>query len=229
MFKIKEKKMTTEIRTINVSKSNVDTANSRWNWLYKLSSAAALGAGILFLVAIIDLILAVFQPGTIKGWLSLFQNNWLVVIFKLHAGFNGIHSSLLYQLNLLDIIILAFIATMYIGLYRSLRGTSKTWSIIAIAQPFLAILLFIVTKTAGRCGVMGAGLVISVVMLRSQLYNKLFAYMGILSAILLLSGDFGVSMAPSNILAILTGIGYVLMITWFFLVARRLFQLGLGK
>jgi hypothetical protein len=207
----------------------VDPANSRWNWPYKLSSAAALSAGILFLVAIIDLILTVLQPGAINGWLSLIQNNWLVVIYKLHAGFNGVHSSLLYQQNLLDMIILALVATMYIGLYRSLRGTSKTWSFIAMAQPFLAILLFIVTKTAGRSGVMGAALVISVVMLRSQLYNKLIAYIGILSAILLLSGDFGVSLAPSNILAILTGTGYVLMMTWFFLVARRLYQLGLGN
>jgi hypothetical protein len=226
MFKIKEKKMTTEIRTINVEKSNVDTANSRWNWLYKLSSAAALGAGILFLVAIIDLILAVFQPGAKIGGVSLFQNNWLIVIFKLHAGFSGVHIDLLHALNYLDIAILAIVSTVYLGLYAALRRTSQIWSIIAVIQPFLGIVLFITTKNAGRSGIMGAALVISVVMLRSNIFNKVTAYMGILASVLLLVGDFSAgAIPPLAIIATLFGIGYVCLIIWFFRVARRLFQL----
>ena len=118
--------MSSEARTIHIGKSNVASAHSLRNLIYKFSSMAALIAGILFVTAIIDLILTVLQPGTINGWLSLFQTNWLVVIFKLHAGFNGIHSSLLYQLNLLDIAILALVSILYIGLYLALRGASKT-------------------------------------------------------------------------------------------------------
>lgn len=220
--------MISKIKTIHTSESKVVTTNSNGNWVYKFSSAAALSVGILLLTAVIDLILTVLQPGIKNGWLSLFQNNWLVIIFKLHAGFNGIQSNLLYRVNLLDVAILALVGIIYIGLYIALRGTSKTWSIIAMAQPFLGVLLFITTKTAGRSGVMGATLVISIVMLRSNLFNKRIAYSGMLSGILLLAGDLGAGTAPSNTLAILTGIGYILLTTWFFLVARRLFQLGLG-
>ena len=203
-----------------------ETAGSRWNWLYKAGGTAALITGVLFLIAIIDLINTGFQPGTINGWLSLFQNNWLIVIFKLHAGFNGVQPDLLYVLNLLDIVIMALVGTMYLGLYAALRRTSKVWSIIALVQPFLGIVIFIATKTAGRSGVMGAGLVISFVMLRSSIFGKETAYMGILASALLLVGDFSVSITHSNIVAILTGIGYMLLTTWFFLVGRRLFRLG---
>ncbi len=92
--------MTAEINTISMDESNVETADSRWRWLYKIGGAAALIAGVLFLIAVIDLIITGLQPGTTKGWLSLFQNNWLVVLFKLHTGFNGVQSDLLYVLNL---------------------------------------------------------------------------------------------------------------------------------
>lgn len=219
--------MTAKIKTISMMKPEVESEYSYRNSFYKISGVAALTAGGLFLVAVIDLILTVLQPGASNGWLSLFQNNWLVVIIKLHAGFTGIQSKLLYQRNLVDIIILALIATMFLGLYIALKRNSKTLSFIALAQPILGILLFIATKNAGRSGVMGAELVISIVMLRSALFHKWIAYLGMLSAILLLAGDLGVNMAPSIILAILTGLGYTLLVVWLFLVAGRLFQLGL--
>jgi hypothetical protein len=73
---------------------------------------------------------------------------------------------------------------------------------------------------------MGAGLIISLVMLRNNIFNKVIAYMGILASLLLLAGDFSVGIPNSNIIAALFGIGYVLMMTWFFLVGWRLLQLG---
>jgi hypothetical protein len=208
--------------------SKVKTANSRWNWLYQFSGAAGMSVGIVLLFAVIDFVRTGLQPGIRNDWLSLFQNNWLVVIFKLHAGFNGIQPNLMYQMNLLDIAILALVGTTYTGLYAALRRTSKVWSLVALAQPFVGILLFMTTKTAGRSGVMGAGLVISIVMLRSQLFNTRLVSIGILSGALLLAGDLTASLAPSLFLAVLTGIGYVLLVIWFFLIAHGLFQLGSG-
>ena len=70
--------------------TDAETADSSWNWLYKVSSAAALIAGVLVLIAGIDLITTGLQPSTINGWLSLFGNNWLVLLCKLHAGVNGV-------------------------------------------------------------------------------------------------------------------------------------------
>jgi hypothetical protein len=208
---------------------NAETAESRWNWLYQVSGAASLILGVLFLIAMTSLFAAGLQPGTINGWLSPFQNNWLVVLFKLNAGFDGVQFDLLYGLNPLDIAIMALVATTYLGLYAALRRTSRIWSIIAAVMPFLGIVVFIATRIAGRSGMMGAGLVISFVMLRSNIFGKVTAFVGILSSVLLLAGDFGTTgNSPSTIVAVLIGIGYVLLMTWFFLIARRLLQLGQG-
>ena len=208
---------------------NAETAESRWNWLYQVSGAASLILGVLFLIAMMGLFTAGPQPSTINGWLSPFQNNWLVVLFKLNAGFDGVQFDLLYGLNPLDIAITALVATTYLGLYAALRRTSRIWSIIAAVMPFLGIVVFIATRIAGRSGVMGAGLVISFVMLRSNIFGKVIAFVGILASVLLLAGDFGTTEnSASTIVAVLIGIGYVLLMTWFFLIARRLFQLGQG-
>jgi len=74
---------------------------------------------------------------------------------------------------------------------------------------------------------MGAGLVISLVMLRSDIFGKGIAFAGILASVLLLVGDLGTAAnSHSSIIAVLISIGYVLLMIWFFLIARRLFQLG---
>jgi hypothetical protein len=186
---------------------------------------------MLFLIAMMSLITAGPGPGAINGWLSLFQNNWLVVLYKLNAGFDGVQFDLLYGLNPLDITIMALVATVYLGLCAALWRTSRIWSIIAAVMPFLGIGVFMATRIAGRSGVMGAGLVISFVMLQSRgrVFSKVIAFVGILASVLLLAGDVGTSAnSHSNLIAILIGIGYVLLMTWFFLIGRRLFQLGQG-
>ncbi len=207
-----------------MSRANTETAAPWWNWLYPVSGLAALALGVLFLLGMMGLVAA--GPGPITSWLSSFQNNWLVVLFKLNAGFEGVQFDLLYGLNPLDITILSLVATMYLGLYAALKPTSRVWSTIAAVMPFLGIALFVATKIAGRSGVMGAGLVISCVMLRSNLFGKVIACVGILASVFLLAGDFGTAPnSHSDIIAILIGIGYVFLMTWFFLVGQRLFQL----
>jgi len=207
--------------------TDTKTAGSRWNWLYKISGLAALIVGVLFVIGMMSLIIAGLRPGAITGWLSLVQNNWLIVLFKLNAGFEGVQFNQLHGLNPLDIAILALVATMHLGLYVTLRRTSRVWSMIAAVMPFLGILLFIATKIAGRSGVMGAGLIISLVMLRSNIFGKAIAIVGILGSVLLLAGDFGTAAeSHSNLVAALVGIGYVLLMMWCFLIGRRLFQLS---
>lgn len=207
--------------------ANAEAAESRWNWLFKVSGLASLILGVIFLIGMVSLITAGLRPGTITGWLSLFQNNWLVVLFKLNAGFDGVQFDLLYGLNPLDIAIMSLAATMNLGLYAALRRTSRVWSMIAAVIPFLGIVLFIATEIAGRSGVMGAGLVISFVMLRSNIFGKVTAFVGILASVLLLAGDFSTAAnSHSNIVAMLVGIGYMLLMTWCFLIGRRLVQPG---
>jgi hypothetical protein len=198
-------------------------ADPQWKNLYKVGGAAAMITGVLFVIGVIGLLISMFQPGAINGWLSPFQDNWLVVIFKLHAGFGGVQIDRLDVFNFLDLAILALVGTTVLGLYAALSRASKIWSMIALAQPFLGMVLFIATKNGGRSSVMGAILVISVVILRNNIFNKGIGYLGILAAVLLLVGDLSAGMLHSNGIAILFGVGYALMITWLFLVARRLF------
>lgn len=197
-----------------------------WKWVYKTSAAATLMAGAVLLIAGIDLVIAGLGLGTINGWFSLFQNNWLVLIFKLHAGFSDVQANMLHVLNLLDVAILALVGVMCLGIYGLFRNISKVLSLITLALPFLGMILFITTGIAGRSSVMGAGLIISLVMLRNNVFSKIIAYVGILANTFLLAGDFSVGFLHSNLIATFFGIGYLLLIAWFFFMGSRLFQLG---
>jgi hypothetical protein len=218
--------MCAQLHATGLEETNTQTTESGWKSLYIVGGVAALTAGTLLLTAMTSLIISLLQPGATNSWLSLFENNWLIVIFKLHAGFSGIQIDRLHILNTLDLAILALVGTMHLGLYAAFRRTSRVWSIIALALPFMGIILFIATKTAGRSAVMGAGLVISGVMLRDTTFNRAAAYMGVAASVLLLVGDFSAGVLHSGIITTLFGIGYVLLTTWIFFVARMLLRLG---
>jgi len=205
--------------------TNTETADSRLSWIYKISGVAALITGILFLIAMIGLITEVLQPSITNGWLSPFENNWLIVIFKLHAGSLDIHDDPLHGLNLIDIAILALVGTLCFGLRAALGKASKIWSSVAFALSLITIILFIATHIAGRSTVMLSVLIFSFVMLRNNIFGKATIYAGILAGIFLFVGDLTVGV-HSNIITILFSIGYVLLITWFFLIAQSLFRLG---
>jgi hypothetical protein len=196
--------------------------------LYKASGAAALVAGALFLAAFIEFITTSLQPGTAYDWLSLFGNNWLVTLFKLHAGDSGVRPGQLYVFNPLDICIMALVALMFLGLYVALKRTSKIWSLIALAQPFLGMAIFIMTGNAGRSAIMGSVLVISLVMLRNKIFGKASAYIGVLASVFLLIGDLSADIARSSAVAILIGVGYLFLVVWLFMAARKLFWLSHG-
>jgi hypothetical protein len=204
--------------------TNDQTVDSRWSWLHKVSGTAALVAGMLLLIGMIGLIVSVLQPGIINDWLSLFQSNWLIVIFKLHAEFSGVNDDLLHGVNLLDMIFIALVGVICLGLSTVFNKAGKTWSLIACALSLMALILFAVTQTAGRSTVMLAVLIISFVMLSNEIFGKATIYAGILAGVFLFIGDLSVGV-QSNIITVFFGIGYVLLMTWFFLVAQRLFRL----
>ena len=197
--------------------------------LYRIAGAAGMITASFLLTALICLIVSVCRPAASENFISFFQNIWLSIIFKLHAGFDQVQIELLHQFNLLDLVLLAIVGVMFLGLHSVLQRTSKVWSIIAAIQPLLGIAIFLSTKSAGRSAVMGSALVISMVMLRSQLFSKGTAYLGILASVLLLVGDFSAGVIPASAaIASLVGIGYVSLMIWYFLVARTLFHLAVA-
>jgi len=201
-----------------------ETRNSRWGWLCKIGGVSALIIGTLLLIGMISLIVTVLQPGATNGWLSLFENNWLVKIFILHAEFSDIYADL-HGLNLLDIFILLLVSVICLSISTIFRNARKVWSLIAFALSVIAIILFLASHIAGRSTVMLVVLIISFVILRDKTFRKVTVYTGILSSVFLFVGDLTVGV-HSNIITALFSIGYVLLILWFFLIAQSLFRLG---
>lgn len=220
--------MTTQYRANQLDDPRLGDIGRRG--LYRVAGAAGSMAGLFLLAAMISLIVSVLRPDVSDShWLSV-QNIWLIVIFKLHAGFNGVHIEMLHVLNYLDLAILAIVATLHLGLFSTIQRTNRIWSAVAAIQPFLGMVIFLATKNAGRSGVMGATLVISLVMLQGAIFDKVTAYLGILASVLLLAGDLSAgAIPPTAVIATLVSIGYVFLMIWFFLVSSKLFQLGLGK
>ena len=190
-------------------------------WMLMTGSVSALGAGLIFLAGIA----ALRVPGADHG-LALLRGNWLITIFRLLTGDPGIQASQLFRLNALDLVLLGLIAATHAGLYCALHRSRRILAVIALVQPPLGILLFLLTQSVGRCAVMGAGLAMSAAMPGSQDFSKWTGWMGMIASMLLLAGDFGTGMAPSSILAVSTGIGYILLTCWLFVVSCRLFQLA---
>jgi len=208
-----------------------EIAKYDWNWLYRIGGAAAIIIFVLFLIGIIGVISVGSQPATTNDWFTALQNNWLVVLFKLNAGFSGVQVDFLNVINLMDIVIMALFGVMLLALYVALRHKSKIWSLVAASLPFLGIAVFLITSTAGRSGLLVGGLIISAIMLPSSHFSKASAYVGMLAgALLFFAGDLGTAIFSSSIIiAILIGIGYVLWMIWFYLIGRRLLELGYRK
>lgn len=203
--------------------------------LWRLSGAAAVVVGLMFTVGLAGLLGAILRSGYPDGWSLPLQDNWLAVIYKLLAGFGGNQAGQLHVVDLLDIVMLALIGVVFVGLFAALSQASRLWSFLATISPFAGIVLFLATASAGRTGVIGAVLVISIVMLWSTSFRKPLAITGILSGVLLAIGDVSSSAGPSPLIAGLFGLGYALVTAWFFLVAVSLLRLpreeasGIGR
>ena len=210
----------------NVRRAGAEESSPAEKGLQRSAGVAALLVGVLLLIAAIDLARNALQPGIATTWFSQLQNNWLIVIIKLHAGFQGVQPDDMARLNFPDLAILFFTGITYLGLFVTLRKTSKILSILALVQPFLGIVIFIVTQSAGRSAVMGAGLVVSLAMLRGRRsFGFVTAMLGTFASAFLLIGDLTVSSMPSVMIAGLTAIGYILLTVWFFRIGRRLLLL----
>jgi len=182
------------------------------------------------------ILLALFAVGitgvsALNGRYAFLQNNWLIVLFKLNVRFYNAQTSMLNVFNILDLTIMVLFCILFLALNAALYRGHKIWSVIATALPFLGIIIFLITHTAGRSGLLIGALIFSVVMLASNVFSKVSAYLGIVaSTLLFFAGDIGTTIFPSSItIAVLIGIGYVLWIVWFALIGWRLFSIAREK
>lgn len=202
--------------------------DSRWKPLYVVGGVLALALALLLVASMVSWVLD--QAGAPGNWISTLESLWLIKLFELNTTFAVVGFDVTRGLNWLDFVVLALACVVTLGLFVALRKTSRIWSLIALVQPFLAIPLLAVTEVQGRSAVMGSALVISGVMLRSSIFRRTAAFLGMAAGALLLVGDFGTSgNSHLTVLAVPIAIGYLSLMGWYSLVGRRLIQMGISR
>jgi hypothetical protein len=225
--------------------------------LYKLGSLAALLIVLTALLEIILTFLpgGYASADTVTDWFTLFQNNWFLGLRNL--GLLNIIMTLLgiplffalyTALRKVDqqFAALAFIISL-VGV-AVFYGTNRAFSMLALSHQYAAATTEVekaallaagqAMLSVGESHTPGtfigfffsevAGILISVVMLKSQVFNKATAYFGILGFSLLLIFDICSSFVPalSDIVLILAMVGGLLSMAWYILNAIKLFNLA---
>ena len=230
-----------------VDESPVETPDSDWKPLYRIGGAAAL-ASIACIVLAVAVFLAWPPPTTILGYFTLLRQNPLIGLLDLDLLMMASYAVLpLLYLALYAVLRRASPSLMTIALASSFvsvalyLGTNPAFAMLSLSDQYATA-----ATEAQRSSLVAAGqavfansvgsafdvsyilgavaaLIIAVVMLRSNIFGKATAYVGLLMGILMIVpatvGTFGLvlslfSLAPTTI--------------WLVLVALRLFQLGRG-
>jgi hypothetical protein len=225
--------------------SSVETADSVWKSLYKVAGTAALITAV-FVPIQIAVFVAYPPPSTVIGWYTLFQNNRFLGLLDMDLLL--VVDQVLMCLILLALyaaIRRASQSFMAIALTAGLVGiasyfaSSTAFNMLSLSDQYAAAtsdaqrsiflaagqtMVVIWTGTAFDVGYVLEGvalLIIAVVMLRSTLFSKLTAYVGILLGVMSLlpptAGTIGLVFSLGSL---------VPLEIWYILIARRLFQLG---
>jgi hypothetical protein len=229
-----------------MSTSSVQKADSRWRWLYKIGGAAA-----LFSVMIIPIQLIIFivwgQPETAIGWLDLFQDNkfagllafeilfvvnavvGIATTLALYVVLRRVNESLMAIATVLALVeVAAFIVArpalemLYLSnQYAAATTDAQKTMILAAGEAMLATF----HGTAFHVGINLFSifyLIVSIVMLQSNIFGRVTAYTGVVAAILnwglYVPGGIGLFLFTLSVIPFLA--------IWLILVARKLFQLG---
>ncbi len=178
---------------------------------------------LLFMVFIMAIVQGV-KSSAANGGFGRLQNNWLVTLFKLHFGVDGITNDMLRGVALTDVAILVLTAVVGVGLWIVLKNTTMAWSLVGMVLPVLGLILFIATQLAGRSAVMAAVLVFALIAIWSPVFGRVAPYIGIIAAVLLLLGDFTEPL-HSKVIAVAFGVGYAFLVAWFMLVGIKLVRM----
>lgn len=227
--------------------ARVETADATWTWLYRIAGAAALISVGLLPVAIV---VYAFNPppSTVADWFAQFQANWLVGLIDLDLVML-IDSVLMIPIFLAFYVALrrSNESFMALGTTVGLVGvvvyitTNPSFSMLSLSQQYVAA-----TTDAQRAMLLAAGqallttwqgtafsvsyvfgglagLMIAIVMLRSTVFGRAPAYVGVvLNALLLVPPTVG------SVGVVLAFLSLVPLAIWQILIARRLLQLGQG-
>ncbi len=243
-------------------RSGSETVDSSWNSLYKTGAVAALVMVAAYLVSMPIYFSAYSKappPANVLEWLTLFQNDWVTGLFFL--GLADIVITIAWiplALALLATLwkagksmMAVATASAFIGIATYLT-TNIAFSMLSLSHEYAAATteaqkslilaagqtLIATSESTGTYAgsfVWIAALIISLVMLRSNMFGKMTAYVGIVGFALLLIGvpfSSYTSVSPEGpgpmvmvIIAIQYAGGGILSMIWYFLVGRRLLQI----
>lgn len=230
-----------------MDESHAKIADSAWKPLYRVGGMAAL-IMVVFIVIEIPILIVWPPPGTVIGYFTLFQNNRLLGLLNLDLLFMLSNALLvLLYLALYAALRRASPSFMTIALTLGLVGiaayfaSNTAFSMLSLSNQYAAA-----TTDAQRPMFLAAGqamlaiyqgtafdvyyvlnavatLIISVVMLRSTIFGKVTAYVGIVTGVLMV-----VPSTAGTIGLVLSLISLVPFAIWSVLIARRLFMLAQG-
>jgi hypothetical protein len=232
-----------------------ETADTRWKSLYKVGGAAALIAAALLLTEII--VFTIWpQPNTVTDYFVLFQNSKLIGLldfylleFFTYALFVPIFLAIYVAIRRANESYTALALTLAITGVAVFLATNNPFSMLSLSNQYAAATtdaqkdLYLaagqaVLANTNQRAVEGfnmgffllstAGVIISIVMLRSKTFSKAIAYVGILTFAISLVDYIRVAFIPSiSLLLLIIAVASGLLIpTWLVLIARKLFQLG---
>ncbi len=227
-----------------MTKTNQENRISQWKSLYKIA-----GISVLLMISIVPIQITVFSaappPDTALGWFELFQDNALLGLLSFEALFI-VYGVLAIPVALALYVALRRTDPVWMALYLALTiaGSAALFS----ARPALEMLhlshqFAAATTEAQRVMYLSAGegllaifhgtsymvsyllgsitgLMLSIVMLRSQIFSRATAYVRIASSVL----DFGLFLPIVGLYV--SAFSAVLLFVWNIMIARRMFQLG---
>ena len=225
--------------------------DSIWKSLYRMGAIAPLITIAVYIIQILATLGAPY-PETMDEWFTMFQHSKILGLLYLNAfdifsiAILGVMFMALYialrNFNPSWMSIAAFFVFLGIAIFVSSRGdmvtatlnlseqyaavTNETQQIkiLAAGQAMHAITEATI-ETIGFLFIAVSSLIISIVMLQSDTFNKITAYVGILGCIVTVIDQVFLVISPS-IAIILLPINGMLWLIWWLMVSHGLFRLS---
>ena len=234
---------------------DAETVDFAWKSLFRVGGAGALIVAVLLSIEIV-VFTAYPLPSTVVGYFTLFQSNRLIGLLDLYlleipayALFVPMFLALYAALRRTNESYMALAAILAIIGTAVFLATNNPFSMLSLSDQYAAattdaersMLLAagqaMLASTSQRAVggfnmgfllVSVAGLIVSAIMLRSNIFSKVTAYVGILANGLSLADYFRLAFVPAaGLLILFLAIGSgLLLVVWYILIARRLLQLG---
>ena len=225
--------------------THTEADDSVWKSLFKVGAVAALTVLVLMSIQIVVFIIWP-PPSTVIGWFNLFQTNKLVglldmdlllivdyallglVFLALWAALKRFNQSFMAIALILELVGIttyfastaAFEMLSLSNQYAFATTDAERSVLLAAGQVMLAIwqgTAFNVSYIISAIAL----LIVSVIMVRSSIFSKVTAYLGILASLLMF-----VPPTAGSIGVFLSLISLIPTAIWLILIARKFFQLG---